>query len=203
VTGKPAISSDGTIYITTYEGYIYAISVNGTILNGLSIPFSSYPSDPVLYSDERTLYVTANNNKVSLSATVVAIDVSSVSQSWTYQTQSSFSFTVLTIASDGSIWTLDWDNFVYHLTPSGSLLETYQYVGGQGGPLTSMYPVISTDGKLFIGAGSSLIVGEPFQTNSNGPSSTDTLFFFIIIGSVFGGVRTRSSVSLHDVTRML
>lgn len=133
--GSPVIGVDGTVYIASFDRYVYAIKGNGTLRwryqTGNMI--SSTPaigSDGTIYVESEDNYLYALNGNGTLK--------------WKYQTGNGDSSPA--IGDDGTIYVGSNDGNLYALNSDGSIKWKYQTGAGTSAP------AIGNDGTIYIGS---------------------------------------------------
>ncbi|AMW33265.1 PQQ-binding-like beta-propeller repeat protein [Fervidobacterium islandicum] len=136
-----AVSKDGTIYVATDQGYLYAFADNGTEKWSVRLTTSAIYSGPVL-DEEGYIYVGAEDKKV------YKIDPSNGQKIWEYTSGGNVSYglaldnsQVYFGASDGNLYAVKRDD--------GQLVWT-RYLGNAG---YFSHPSIGDDGTVYIVAG--------------------------------------------------
>jgi len=137
VASSPAIGADGTIYVGSDDGCLYAIGSDGakkwTFKTG-----GSMISSPAVGSDG-TIYVGSGDG------CLYAIDRDGALK-WAYQTKDAI-YSSPVIARDGTIYVASWDHHVYALSPAGLLRWTFE----TGNSVFSS-PAIGPDGTIYVGS---------------------------------------------------
>ena len=114
VSSTPAISIiDGTIYVGSYDSYLYAISALG-ILKWKFNTNGPILSSPALSADELTVYIGSNGGGY-----LYAVNTLTGLMIWRYNVQSSGIESSVTVDANGNIYFGCNDFYVYALTPSG------------------------------------------------------------------------------------
>lgn len=103
VDSSPAIGADGTIYVGSHDGYLYAINPEGTKEWRFNTDNKIY-SSPAIGADG-TIYVG------SLDSHLYAINPDGTKQ-WRFKTESSVA-SGPAIGSDGTIYVGSYDNYIY------------------------------------------------------------------------------------------
>jgi len=132
---SPSIGADGTVYIGSWDGNLYAIDPTGGVKWTYQTGDRVY-SSPTVGSDG-TIYVSSTNG------TFFAIN-SDGSPKWSFQT-SGFSNSAPAIASDGTIYIPSMDGNLYALNPNG----TQKWVFNLGN-VSGASPAIGPDGTIYI-----------------------------------------------------
>ena len=132
---SPSIGSDGTIYIGSWDQYLYALNTNGT-LKWKFLTSSTIYSSPTIASDG-TIYITSTDGNfyaVHPNGTL----------SWQFAT-GGFSNSAPAIGTDGTIYIPSLDHSLYALTPSGSMKWSFNL-----GNVSGASPAIGPDGTVFL-----------------------------------------------------
>lgn len=137
-TSSPAIGSDGTIYIGSWDNNLYAINSDGTkkwsyatggIIN----------SSPVIGSDG-TIYVGSEDNKL------YAVNPDGTLK-WTYTTWYQIDSSPA-IGNDGTIYASSRDGNLYAINPSDGKKKWIYTTNGQ----IASSPAIGSDGTIYVGS---------------------------------------------------
>jgi outer membrane protein assembly factor BamB len=139
VVSSPAIGSDGTIYVGSFDGGLYAINPNGTEKWNFttSQPMESSPaigSDGVIYvgSKDYKLYAINPNG----------------TEKWNFLT-ADYVDSSPAIASDDTIYVGSLDGNLYAIYPNGT--EKWRF--STGSSIKSSSPAIGSDGTVYVGNG--------------------------------------------------
>jgi hypothetical protein len=137
VVSSPALGSDGTIYVGSNDGHLYAIKPAG----GLKWKFltkGAVHSRPTVGPDG-TVYVGSFDHNV------YAIREDG-SLKWSFSTQGRVTGSPA-LGSDGIIYVSSWDHHIYALGPEGSLKWKFPT---RGEVFSS--PAIAHDGTIYVGS---------------------------------------------------
>ena len=138
VNSSPALSVDGTVYVGSDDGKLYAINPDGTqrwtFTTGQMIS-----SSPAICADG-TVYVG------SLDSKLYAINPNGT-QRWTFTTGNSINSSPV-LGADGTVYIGSEDKKLYAINPDGTQRWTFT----TGGDIYSS-PALSVDGTVYIGAG--------------------------------------------------
>ncbi len=137
VFSSPAIGSDGTIYVGSYDGYLYAINPDGTLkwryrTGGL------IHSSPAIGSDG-TIYVGSNDNYL------YAVNPDGTLK-WRYKTGGSVRSSPV-IDPQGIVYVGSNDDYLYAISSNGEFEWRYK----TGGSIHSS-PAIGSDGTIYVGS---------------------------------------------------
>jgi len=134
----PSIESDGTIYVGSRDGNLYALNHDGTLKWKYGAGGYVY-SSPAIESDG-TIYIGSRDGNL------YALNPDGTLK-WTYTT-GSYVYGSPTIGSDGTIYCGSSDKKVYALNPDGTLKWNYT----TGGNIYYSTPAIGSDGTIYIGS---------------------------------------------------
>lgn len=155
VTSSPAIGCDGTIYVGSEDGYLYAINPNGTLnwkyQTGTDIQYSS----PAIESDGTICVGSFNENFAHVEGHLYGFNPSGTLR-WSYAMMRPWSSP--TIGPDGSIFMASHnsystgDCFLYAFSASGGYKwELYTGAGEYHGTMLGYTsPAISSDGSIYF-----------------------------------------------------
>ena len=138
VYSSPAIGSDGTIYVGSWDYSLYAINPDGSLK-------WSYPTGGCVYSSpaigsDGTIYVGSEDYSL------YAINPDG-SPKWSYPTGGCV-YSSPAIGSDGTIYVGSGDYSLYAINPDGSPKWSYPTGGG-----VYSSPAIGSDGTIYVGSG--------------------------------------------------
>lgn len=139
ILSSPVIGADGTIYITSGDGYLYAFRGDGTEKWKWYGVFSSYldRGSPAIDADG-TIYLQSNNQSY-LSGYLYAIDPRGTLK-WKYKTESPFNNSPV-IDDDGMI-IFGAGKYVYALRPNGQLVWRHGVRDSAGTPAIGNHGII-------------------------------------------------------------
>jgi outer membrane protein assembly factor BamB len=133
----PSIAADGTIYITSDSGYVYALNPDSTMrwcykTGGIICGSPAVAADGTVYvgSYDRYLYAINPDGTVK----------------WRYQAGLMVGSSAA-VAADGSVIIASMDSYLYTINPDGSLRWRFK----AGGPIQSS-PALSADGTVYVGS---------------------------------------------------
>ncbi|WP_321423190.1 PQQ-binding-like beta-propeller repeat protein [uncultured Methanobacterium sp.] len=191
---SPVIGVDGTIYVVDYDGIMYAINPNGTLKWSYRLIKTGTNNRPIYYVNMRfdtpsigpdgTIYVANSGTSTVSGGTLfkwyylfaIVDDGVNGSLKWVYNRNyndqgDNSSRSILepvygapAISSTGTIYIVSASK-IYAISPTGSLLWTYDTGGSDGNGLTSA--VIGADGTIYVGGRNGL-----FALIDNGSSAT-------------------------------
>ncbi len=137
VESSPAIGSDGTIYASSWNGYIYAISPDGSLKWKYKTRDGVF-SSPAIGTDG-TIYVGSGDNYLY----AISPDGSLRWKFWT----GSYVSSSPAIGTDGTIYVGSWNGYIYALSPDGSLKWRFET-----GDAVYSSPAIGEDGTIYVGS---------------------------------------------------
>jgi uncharacterized repeat protein (TIGR01451 family) len=137
IESSPAIASDGTIYVGSYDGSLYALSpTTGSTL--WTSPLGSPVHSSVAIASDGKIYVGAGNNLYAINP--------NGSQFWSYDTGMLIRSSPV-VDSDGTIYIGSLNNNLYAINPDGS----FKWLFTTGGQIWSS-PAIGSDGTIYVGS---------------------------------------------------
>ncbi len=138
ISTAPVISKDGTLYVCSWNKYLYAFN---STTGGLKWKYYTDKilsiSSPAL-SEDGTIYFGGHHY-------IFAID-SNGTEKWRYKTGSNIHSNPA-IAEDGTIYVGSWDTYLYAMNPNGTIkwrFKTSDIIKGS--------PSIAGDGTVYIGS---------------------------------------------------
>jgi len=181
-----AIGPDGTIYVTTFAGWTYALKDDPTAKDQLQLVWRFRPAEggtplhctPALSKDGSTVYVgygvgAAPNQKVVLYALKAPTSGQDAQIVWQTDLGPGPARNSPTVTSDGTIYYVDVLGLVAAVDPTGKIKWTAQ-TGTSGdapyGQTIKVAPAIASDGTVYITAltGSLYAVAPPSGTGNQG-----------------------------------
>jgi outer membrane protein assembly factor BamB len=157
VHSSPAIGADGTVYVGSYDHYLYAMNPDGTFKWSYQTGGTVY-SSPAIGTDG-TVYVGSSDNRL------YAINPNGTLQ-WSYQTGGAVSSSPA-IGADGTIYVgssnYPFTSYLYAINPDGTL----KWSCPAGMSMLSS-PAIGTDGTIYIGSDGGLGDGYLYAINPGG-----------------------------------
>lgn len=161
IPSSPVIGSDGTIYIGSYDDYLYALNPNGTKKWKYETGSAIY-SSPIIDSDGNIYIASEDGSVYSL--------FKNGTLKWKLELSTNTIFSSPAIATDGTLYVGSTDNSLYAINPNGTIKWKYQ----TSSPIYSS-PAIATDGTIYIGSNDNNLYAikpdgtpkwtEPFKTN--------------------------------------
>jgi outer membrane protein assembly factor BamB/subtilisin family serine protease len=149
VSSSPAVGSDETIYVGSYDNYLYAINPDGTQKWKFQTGGGVY-SSPAVGSDG-TIYVGSNDYYL------YAINPEGTLK-WKFQTGNGV-YSSPSIDSDGTIYVGSNDYYLYAINPDGTMKWEFQTGWG-----VSFSPAIGSDGTIYVMSGDNLYAINPDGT---------------------------------------
>ena len=134
---SPALAPDGTIYQTTFDGKLFAVTPQGEIKWTFKTA-REIESSPAI-ADDGTIYFGSRDRKFYAVTPQGKLK-------WTFAT-SAWNDSSPAIATDGTIYFGSWDTNFYALNPDGSLKWKF----ATGGIIVSS-PAIGPDGTIYFGS---------------------------------------------------
>ena len=152
IVASPAVARDGTIYVCSYDRFIYSLTPAGvtnwaTELQEPTYIFSNSTytavyGTPAIGSDG-TLYVPSENSQL------LALNPTNGAIKWAYTNAAEGLYSSPALAADGTIYFGGYDSNLFALNPNGSVKWT--------APFDSTIfasPVVGRDGTIYCGADS-------------------------------------------------
>jgi outer membrane protein assembly factor BamB len=139
ITSAPALSEDGTLYVDSWDCYLYAFNLSSEDLKwklGLGASLSSSPA----IGNDGTIYLGDTKGKVW------AINPNGTKK-WYYPTGGGNIWGDPAIGIDGTIYIGTWEEYFYAINPNGTLKWRFKTGGIIKGP-----PSIADDGTVYIGS---------------------------------------------------
>ncbi len=169
VCSSPAIDTDGTIYVGSYDNNLYALNPNGTKKWNFSTG-DSVQSSPAIGSDG-TIYVSSYDNNL------YAINEDGT-EKWNFSTGYAI-WSSPAIGRDGTIYIGSGDDYLYAINPNG----TEKWSFATGSYITSS-PAIGPNGTIYIGSyDNNLYAVYPNGTEKWSFSTGDTVYSSPSIGN--------------------
>jgi outer membrane protein assembly factor BamB len=144
------ISPDGTLYIGSDSGVLYALSLNGSLIWTYSTG-DAIESSPAIARDG-TLYVGSADGRLYALYPSGALK-------WSYLTDGAVRSSPL-VSSDGTVYVGSDDNYLYALNSDGTLRWRF----ATGDDLHWSSPALGSDGTLYVGSSD----GSLYALNPNG-----------------------------------
>ncbi len=156
VDASPAIADDGTIYIASFNGYLYAVSPDGTIKWSFKTK-EGIVSSPAI-ADDGTIYI---GDIGGYPCYLYAISPNGTLK-WKFEMGGIRASP--SIAEDGTIYIGSDDARLYAIYPNGTL----KWKESIGGMPNRASPVIGEDGTIYVGSGSFIGAGDIYALSPDG-----------------------------------
>jgi outer membrane protein assembly factor BamB len=134
---SPALASDGTIYVTTWDGRLLALNPDGSRRWSFAIGFESV-SSPAVADNGDVIFGARNKRLYSVNA--------AGKKRWEFRTGGWVDASPA-LGADGTIYLGSWDKKFYALDPAGR--KKWEFV--TGGPIVSS-AAISLEGVIYFGS---------------------------------------------------
>lgn len=164
IRSSPVIGVDGTIYIGSSDGRLYALYSNGTEKWSFQTGDAIYSSPVVDYDD--TIYIGSLNTKL------FAINHDG-SEKWNFSTGEAIRSSPA-IGFNGTIYIGSTDKNLYAINPNGT--EKWKFLTGI---IKHSSPAIGSDGTIYIGS----LDSKLYAINSNGTEKWNVTFFLNVDSS--------------------
>jgi outer membrane protein assembly factor BamB len=136
-TSSPAVATNGTIYVGSFDGNLFAVSPDGKVEWKFKTPME-IKSSPAVGADG-TIYFGSRDRKLYALTPVGDLKWTFATGAWVDSSPA--------IAADGTVYFGSWDTNFYALNPDGSLKWTFP----SGGIIDSS-PAIGADGAIYFGS---------------------------------------------------
>jgi outer membrane protein assembly factor BamB len=176
IYGEPTVGSDGTIYIGSWDTYVYAVNSKGSLkwkyqTDGSIAPLAS----PTLSNDGNTIYVGSGDRNKTEGGTLYALNSNGTLQ-WKKENLDGARVSGAVVGSDGTIYATG-SGRVHAFDESGNKLWE-----SEKDTASSLAPSLSSDGTLYVGTSDGKVYAinssngkskwsSPYQTGPN-PNST-------------------------------
>ncbi len=152
---SPAIGSDGTIYVGSYDYNLYALTDGGqgTVTEKWAFPTGSYVFSTPAIGPDGTIYIGSYENGSPYVGTLYAVNPDGT-EKWAFANGGGFSSPA--IGADGTIYT-----GAYAVNADGT--QKWEFANGAG----ESSPAIGADGTVYI-------VGDQLYALGGAPSPTPT-----------------------------
>ncbi|MFD0681642.1 MULTISPECIES: beta-alanine-activating enzyme beta-propeller domain-containing protein [unclassified Paenibacillus] len=137
IFSSPAIGTDGTVYVGSNDGKLYAVNKNGT-KKWEFVTGDQVTSSPAIGADG-TIYVGSDDKKL------YAIKLDGAKK-WEFVTEGRI-FSTPAIGSDGTVYVGSYDKKLYAIKPDGT--KKWEFVAGD---VVSSSPTIGADGTIYVGS---------------------------------------------------
>ena len=146
IESQPAIGADGTVYVGSDDGHLYAFNSGGSVMwtypgTGASA-IGEVNSAPAISADGATIYFgSADSN-------LYAINTDDGTLEWKYAAGGPINFSSPAISpSDGTIYVGSDDHHLYAVNPDGSLKWKFT-----AGDMVETSPAVGPDGTIYFGS---------------------------------------------------
>lgn len=145
IYGEPAVGSDGTIYIGSWDTYVYAVNSDGSLkwkyqTDGSIAPLAS----PTLSNDGNTVYVGSGDRNKTEGGTLYALNSNGTLQ-WKKENLDGGRVSGAVVGSDGVIYATG-SGRVYAFDENGN--KRWE---SDKDTASSLAPSLSSDGTLYVG----------------------------------------------------
>ena len=144
---RPAIGPEGTIYVGSDDGYLYAVNPDGTLKWRYEVGYSV--KTPPAVGNEGTIYFGGAED--AFIDNLYALNPDGTLK-WKYNEEgfSISSGSSIAIGADGTVYVTPQGNRLYALSPNGALKWRYKVEGD----LPAIYgsPAVGPDGTIYFGA---------------------------------------------------
>ena len=137
---SPAIGADGTIYVGSEDGNLYAINPADGSQKWMSSTGNAIESSPAIGADG-TIYVGSDDQNL------YAFNPADGSQKWASPTGWSVTSSPA-LGADGTIYVGSWDNYLYAINPADG---SQQWALATGNRIESS-PALGADGTIYVGS---------------------------------------------------
>jgi outer membrane protein assembly factor BamB len=150
ILASPAVGPDGTIYVGSYDRYVYALAPSGDVLWSTLLPEPTYiywatyagVYGTLALGADGTVYVPSENGKL------LALDPATGIAKWTYSTTTVEGlYSSPAIAPDGTIYFSSYDRNLYAINPDG----TRKWFSRFDSTIFAS-PAVGSDGTVYCGA---------------------------------------------------
>lgn len=142
-TSSPVIGADGTIYVGSDDGSVYAINPDGSLQPGWPYATGTYIDSAPTIGADGTVYIGNDDGNV------FAINPDgSLKSGWPYLTGGPV-YSSPAIGADGTVYVGSLDGNLYAINPDASLAAGWPFATGD-----SIYssPAIGADGTIYVGS---------------------------------------------------
>jgi len=143
ITSAPALTKDRTLYVGSWDHYLYALNSSSGELNWRFDAKGIIASSPAIGDDGTIYFGTMWDSTTGNRIYAVNPDGS---EKWQYKTGDSI-ISDPAIGDDGTIYIGSYDNYLYAMNPNGSLKWKFKTGDIVKGP-----PSIADDGTIYIGS---------------------------------------------------
>ena len=148
--GAPVIGTDGTIYFTSYNRTLYALTPLGSLRWSTNLPGLA---DGLAVGGDGRIYAACNSERGGVSQLVSVKPDGSVA--WSYNPVTSSLIGIPSLAPDGTIYVPASDRYLHAVNANGT--RKWRYLAS--GQLDS--PIVTGDGSIYLGATDGLMAIGP------------------------------------------
>ncbi|HHT9108473.1 MAG TPA: outer membrane protein assembly factor BamB family protein [Candidatus Wunengus sp. YC63] len=162
IYGEPTVGSDGTIYMGSWDTYVYAVNSGGTLkwkyqTDGSIAPLAS----PTLSNDGNTIYVGSGDRNKDEGGTLYALNSDDGTLNWKKENLDGARVSGAVVGSDGTIYATG-SGRVHAFDENGNKLWE-----SDKDTASSLTPSLSSDGTLYVGTSD----GKVYAINSSNGKS--------------------------------
>lgn len=129
--GAPCVGSDETVYLSSWDGYLYAVNPDGTLKWRFLVQVEQRLwSSPALSADESIVYVAGNGSLLAVEQSSAAVGGGPVLR-WAVRTGGEV-LASPTIGPDGAVFIGGLDGVMRAVAPNGTELWAHGSGGGEG-----------------------------------------------------------------------
>lgn len=148
--GAPVIGTDGSVYFTSYNRTLYALTPLGSLLWSTNLPGLA---DGLAVGGDGRIYAACNSERSGVSQLVAVKPDGSVA--WSYNPVSSSLIGIPSLAPDGTIYVPASDRYLHAVNANGT--RKWRYLAAA--QLDS--PIVTGDGSIYLGATDGLMAIGP------------------------------------------
>ncbi|MBN2289741.1 MAG: PQQ-binding-like beta-propeller repeat protein, partial [Candidatus Glassbacteria bacterium] len=144
VESSPAVGPDSTVYVGSYDNYLYAVAPDGTLEWKFETGGRVF-SSPAVAADGTVIFGSGSGTVYALAA--------DGSLKWEYETGKAV-LANLALGLDGTVYVAPWDEYLYALKPDGTLGWKVKLGEEPASWTVRAGPVVDVDGTVYVGADS-------------------------------------------------
>ncbi len=175
IYGEPTVGSDGTIYIGSWDTYVYAVDSNGSLkwkyqTDGSIAPLAS----PTLSNDGNTIYVGSGDRNKDEGGTLYALNSDDGTLNWKKENLDGARVSGAVVGADGTIYATG-SGRVHAFNEKGNKLWE-----SEKDTASSLTPSLSSDGTLYVGTSGGIVyainasTGKTKWSYQTGPNPDST-----------------------------
>ena len=176
IGGSPAIGADGTIYFDSNNGFLYAVTANGTEKWKFATSNELHGS-PAIGADGTVYFAGGGNDGIVYA---LADNGTSYTEKWQFDTSGDIDGQAPAIGADGTVYVgsqdrpVDGSGVLFAITNSGGQKWAFFVANSGDGPSDS--PAIGADGTIYFGsfAGALYALGASSATPTATATATPT-----------------------------